>query len=187
MKHSLVRETIIKTASNLFYQKGYNSTGINEIISESGIAKATLYNHFKSKEDICVAYLNNLNTPFLKDIEKFTLLKPKGTEQILALFEFLEIFYRSGNFNGCWCLNTISEIPSENKKIRNEIQRGKINFLELIVRLLEINFPNKAKKEVAVLSKQVYLVYESAISESHLHQDEWPIKTAKGIIKKLLT
>jgi len=185
MKHSLVRETIIKTASNLFYQKGYNSTGINEIISESGIAKATLYNHFKSKEDICVAYLNNLNTPFLKDIEKFALSKPKGSEQILALFDFLEKFFHSKNFNGCWCLNTISEIPNENTKIREEIQRGKNEFLELIVRLLKINFPNRTKKEVVILSKQVYLIYESAISESHLHQNQWPIKTAKGIIKKI--
>ncbi len=186
MKHSLVRETIIKTASNLFYQKGYNSTGINEIISESGIAKATLYNHFKSKEDICVAYLNNLNTPFLKDIEKFALSKPKGNEQILALFDFLKTFFHSKNFNGCWCLNTISEIPTENKKIRNEIQKGKTEFLELIVRLLESSFSNKSRKEVSILSKQVYLIYESAISESHLHQNEWPIKTAKEIIEKLL-
>ncbi|MCF6298227.1 MAG: TetR/AcrR family transcriptional regulator [Flavobacteriaceae bacterium] len=187
MKHSLVRETIIKTASNLFYQKGYNLTGINEIISESGIAKATLYNHFKSKEDICVAYLDYLNTPFLKNIEDFALSKSKGSEQILALFDFLEKFFLSENFNGCWCLNTISEIPNQNIKIRNEIQKGKTEFLKLIVRLLEINFPNKTKKEVATLSKQVYLIYESAISESHLHQNKWPIKTAKEIIEKIFT
>ncbi|VAW10767.1 Transcriptional regulator, AcrR family [hydrothermal vent metagenome] len=187
MKHSLVRETIIKTASNLFYQKGYNLTGINEIISESGIAKATLYNHFKSKEDICVAYLNNLNTPFLKDIEKFSFSKPKGSKQILALFDFLENFFHSENFNGCWCLNTISEIPNQNKKIREEIQKGKNNFLELIIKIVEINFPNKTKNEVATLSKQIYLIYESAISESHLHQNEWPIKTAKIIIQKIFS
>lgn len=186
MKHSLVRDTIIKTASNLFYQKGYNLTGINEIIRESGIAKATLYNHFKSKEDICVAYLNNLNTPFLKDIKKFALSKPKGNEQILAMFDFLEKFFHSDSFNGCWCLNTISEIPSQNKKIRDEIQKGKTAFLKLIAELIEVNFPNKTKKEVAILSRQVYLIYESAISESHLHQNEWPIKTAKEIIEKLL-
>ncbi len=187
MKHSLVRETIIKTASNLFYQKGYNLTGINEIISESGIAKATLYSHFKSKEDLCVAYLNYLNKPFLKNIEAFALSKPKGSKQILALFDFLEKFFLSDNFNGCWCLNTISEIPNQNIKIRNEIQKGKTEFLNLIDRLIEINFHNRTKKEVAILSKQVYLIYESAISESHLHQKKWPIKTAKEIVKKIIS
>ena len=61
MKHSEVKNRIIETASSLFYKNGYNATGINEIISETGIAKATLYNHFKSKEDICLAQI----TPFL--------------------------------------------------------------------------------------------------------------------------
>ena len=49
MKHAEVRNRIIETASDLFYRNGYNSTGINQIIAEAGIAKATLYNHFKSE------------------------------------------------------------------------------------------------------------------------------------------
>ena len=78
MKHSEVKNRIIETASFLFYKNGYNLTGINEIISETGIAKATLYNHFKSKEDICLAYLQFKNTSFLKDIEAYTATKQKG-------------------------------------------------------------------------------------------------------------
>ncbi len=186
MKHSLVRKAIIETASNLFYQKGYNLTGINEIISKSGIAKATLYNHFKSKEDICVAYLNYLNKTFIEDIREFSESKPIGKNQISALFDFLEKFFFSSDFNGCWCLNTISEIPRENEKIRNEIKKEKSEFLNLIVMLLENNFPKKNKKEIAILAKQIYLIYESAISESHLHQDVWPIATAKEIVNKIL-
>ena len=42
MKHAEVKKRITETASYLFYKNGYNSTGINEIISEAGIAKATL-------------------------------------------------------------------------------------------------------------------------------------------------
>ncbi|MEM6772989.1 MAG: helix-turn-helix domain-containing protein, partial [Bacteroidota bacterium] len=57
---------IIKTASRLFYDKGYNLTGINEIIAEAGIAKATLYSHFKSKEDLCLAYLNYRDENLIK-------------------------------------------------------------------------------------------------------------------------
>ena len=187
MKHSVVRETIVETAANLFYQKGYNLTGINEIIREAGIAKATLYNHFKSKEDICVAYLDYLNKSFLSDIEHFSASKSSGNSQILALFDFLEAFFFSEEFNGCWCLNTLSEIPRDNEKIRNEIQKEKRELLHLIVRLLETNFPGKDKKEVDALSKKIYLIYESAILESHLQQEVWPITTAKEIINTLLS
>ena len=186
MKHSLVRETIIKTAADLFYQKGYNLTGINEIIKEAGIAKSTLYSHFVSKDDICVAYLAHLNVPFLNNIKEFALSKPKGKKQIIALFDFLENFFFDKSFNGCWCINTISEIPRDNEKIRDEIQKEKGEFLDLIIFLVKTNYSEKSNREIDILSKQVYLIYESAISESHLHQDVWPIRTAKIIINKLI-
>lgn len=51
------RDHIINTASELFYNQGYNLTGINEIIEKAEIAKATLYSHFKSKEELIQAYL----------------------------------------------------------------------------------------------------------------------------------
>lgn len=46
-----VRENILSTAADLFYKQGYNSTGINQIIDEADIARGSLYNHFKSKND----------------------------------------------------------------------------------------------------------------------------------------
>ncbi|MCG8387762.1 MAG: TetR/AcrR family transcriptional regulator, partial [Cytophagales bacterium] len=87
VKHTGIRQRIIETASLLFYRNGYNSTGINEIISESGIAKATLYSHFKSKEDICLSYLQFKNTIFLEDIKVFCTSKPKGKPQLIAIFD----------------------------------------------------------------------------------------------------
>ena len=70
---SNTRAKIIETASELFYTKGYNLTGINEIIKESGIAKATLYSHFNSKEDLLVAYLEAKDAELLKNIKSFWL------------------------------------------------------------------------------------------------------------------
>ena len=51
------RERIVATASDLFYTQGYRATGINEVIKQSGVAKATFYSHFPSKDDLCLAYL----------------------------------------------------------------------------------------------------------------------------------
>lgn len=186
MKHSLVRNTIIETASNLFYQKGYNLTGINEIIREAGIAKATLYSHFKSKEDICLAYLEFKNTTFLQEIKSFTSKAPKGKKQILAFFGFLKLFFKDKDFNGCWCINTISEIPKDNEKIRTEIKKEKYQLISFIEELLVYNFPKLTKKQVPVLAKKIYLLYESAIAESHLHQDPWAIDSAKELCELIL-
>ena len=57
MKKLGVKDRIVETASDLFYHNGYNQTGINQIIAEAGVAKASMYQHYRSKEDIAVAYL----------------------------------------------------------------------------------------------------------------------------------
>ncbi len=187
VKHSEVKNRIIETASFLFYKNGYNSTGINEIISESGIAKATLYNHFKSKEDICLAYLKFKNTTFLKDIEAFCSSKKKGKPQILAIFDFLQLFFKDKDFNGCWCIKTVSEIPRDNVVIRNEIQKQKNLFIELITKLIANNLDNiREEDKIDSLARQIYLLYESAVGESHLHQQDWPIKETKNLCSQII-
>ena len=186
MKHSEIKQNIIETASFLFYKNGYNSTGINQIIAESGIAKATLYNHFKSKEDICLAYLQFKNTTFLTDIEAYCTSKPKGKAQILAIFDFLQVFFKDKDFNGCWCIKTVSEIPKDNEKIRTEIQAQKNLFIRLITDLITDNLDTLKESAITSLARQTYLLYESAVAESHLHQADWPIKEAKNLCSKII-
>lgn len=186
MKHSEIKNIIIETASSLFYDKGYNSTGINEIISESGIAKATLYNHFKSKDEICLAYLQFMNNSFMKNIGEFAFSQPKGKTQILAIFDFLDMFFQTNDFKGCWCVKTISEIPNDNKIIITEIQNQKNALINLISKLISSNLNEIRTEELISLSRKIYLLYESAVSESYLHQTNWPIKETKDLCSKIL-
>ena len=186
MKHAGIKDHIINIASTLFYKNGYNSTGINEIISEAGIAKATLYNHFKSKEDICLAYLKFKNTSFLQDLKSFCNSKKEGNDRLIAMFDFLSQFYSDKDFNGCWCIKTVAEIPKENTRIRKEIQYQKSLFIDFIQELIEQNRPDLADHDSNPLAKRIYLLYESAVSESHLHEDNWPIKESRGLCRLLL-
>ncbi len=186
MKHSDTKQNIIETASFLFYKNGYNSTGINEIIEKANIAKATLYNHFKSKEEICISYLKHKNATFLAQIDEYARSKKNGSAQVLAIFDFLQLFFKDKDFNGCWCIKTVAEIPRENENIRSEIIKSKSSFIELIGQLIDSNLKEKSKKERSVIAKQVYLLYEGAVAESHLHQEDWPIKEAKNLCAKII-
>ena len=186
MKRSDIRENIIKTAAELFYRNGYNSTGINEIIQKSGIAKATLYYHFKSKEELCLSYLKYMNQTFLERIKEYCYSKPKTKNRILSIFDFLEDFFEDKSFNGCWCIKTLSELPREDEKIRKEIQNQKSQFIDLITDLAEVNFQGKSLKFRTSKARQIYLLYESAVGESHLHQVNWPIKEAKEICSQII-
>ena len=186
MKKSDIRETIVKTASELFYRNGYNSTGINEIIRESGIAKATLYYHFKSKEDICLSYLKYMNVNFLDNIREYCYSKPDNKLRVLSIFDYLEKLFRDKEFNGCWCIKTISEIPKDDKNIRKEIQNQKNELIEFIGDLAKSHIKNKSAKGQDSKIRQIYLLYESAVGESQLHQKNWPIKEAKTICSQII-
>lgn len=182
MKHSLVRNTIVETAAELFYLNGYNLTGINEIIKEAGIAKATLYNHFKSKEDVCVAYLKYRDEHFCQNLTEFVESKV-GKSKVLGLFDFLSNFFEEDRFNGCWCLNTSAELPRDNKLINDEILKQKLNFIRFIEGLIQ---EYRKDDRTQSLAKKVYLIYEASITESNLHKDKWPIEEGRKLCALIL-
>lgn len=186
MARADTRQMIIDTASDLFYERGYNLVGINEIIEKSGIAKATLYNHFKSKEDICLAYLDFRDNQLLNDIEDFCQKKPKGDKRLIGVLEFLLSFFESDGFNGCWCLRTLAEIPKDNVRIRLKIQENKKAFFAFVASLVEDNKSSLPKKKREKLSRNIYLLYEGALAESHLQNEAWPIHDSIDVLKTLL-
>ncbi len=181
------RAYIIKTASDLFYEKGYNLTGINEIIATAEIAKATLYHHFKSKQELCIAYLESRDETLIQEMKAFCLTKKSGNPQLLGIIDFLSKFYTSGNFNGCWCLRTFAEIPRDNQHIAKQIRIGKKGLLAFITELVSENKPNLTTAKQNKLSRRIYLLYEGAVSESHLQGEDWPIRESRNLLKEILT
>ncbi|WP_394974529.1 TetR/AcrR family transcriptional regulator [uncultured Croceitalea sp.] len=185
MKKTNIKQHIINVASKLFYVNGYNSTGINEIIAKSEIAKATLYHHFKSKEDICVAYLEQRHKSFLEDLKEFIPKANSSRQQLLSIFDYLRELYRKGDFYGCWGIKTLAELPPENQKILSVIQRQKKELLLFLGEIVGDNIANISIAETEKISGGIYLLYESAITESHLHKNDWPIHLAKSIAPSL--
>lgn len=187
MQRPELHQHIITTAGNLFYVQGYNSTGINEIIDKCSIAKATLYSHFKSKEDICVAYLEHRHGAFMDSLKGYVTRRKAGKNQLLAIFDLLQDMYWEENFQGCWGLKTLGELSPKQKKILGVIQKQKKELLLYLGEVVGENIPNLSKAETEKISGGLYLLYESAITESHLFKNDWPIYMAKSIAPSLFT
>jgi AcrR family transcriptional regulator len=170
------KERILETASILFHKQGYNSTGINQIIAESNVAKASFYQHFKSKEDLCVAFLTKRHEFWFNKLNEFISKKRTNKTKILASFDFLITFNEIENFRGCSFLNILSEIPSDNIKILNVIQRNKIEQRVYFKKLV-------AEKE---LGEHIYLLFESAIIESQLFKNQWAVNKSKELVNALI-
>lgn len=171
-----VQERIIQTATALFHTQGYNSTGINQIIEEAKVAKGSFYYNFKSKEEVCIAYLNTRHAYWSEAMHSFTKSEVDSKSIILASFDFLMVMNKKENFRGCSFLNILSEISSENMTILKVIQNHKLS--------LRAYFSTHLND--ALVSDHIYLLFESAIIESQLYRKQWPVEKAKKIAKSLL-
>lgn len=105
------RQQILETASQLFYQKGIQKVGINEIIATSNVAKRTLYRHFSSKDVLIEAVMKHRATEWLHWFE--TAVSDRGNtakERLLATFDVLREWYARPDFRGCPFINAVLEI-----------------------------------------------------------------------------
>jgi AcrR family transcriptional regulator len=109
---SSVREQILETATKLFYQNGFRAVGIDTIIAESGVAKMTLYKHFRSKDELIVAYLERSNQGFWGWCEE--VIKPfegNPKRQLETIFEGVAELASSPQCMGCTFTGAAGEFP----------------------------------------------------------------------------
>ncbi len=104
------RDCLIDTALELFNRDGYHATGIDRILAECGIAKMTLYKHFKSKDELILATLTQRDARWL-DWFRHAIERraetPRG--RLLAVFDALEEWFARPDFNGCMFIKAAAE------------------------------------------------------------------------------
>ena len=101
------RERILKTAARLFYQQGVRATGIDQVIAEASVAKATLYYHFPSKTKLVDAYLGRRHETWMAEFSDR--LSKSRMPGLGALAEALGNWFGSGEFYGCAFINITAE------------------------------------------------------------------------------
>ena len=106
------RERILDTAYELFSRRAIRDVGIDELIERAGVAKATLYRHFPSKDELVIAFLERRE-------ERWTLAwveaeaRRRGTtpeEQLLAIFELFDEWFHRDDFEACSFINVLLEM-----------------------------------------------------------------------------
>lgn len=106
------RERILNVAKDLFYEEGIRAVGIDKIIEQSGVAKMTLYRHFPSKDDLIVAYLNELDRCHWEWFEQAIAAHPGAPRrQLLAVFDALVTKLSVPEYRGCGFSNVVTEFP----------------------------------------------------------------------------
>jgi AcrR family transcriptional regulator len=110
------RERILSTAYDLFTRRGIRAVGTDEVVERAGVAKATLYRHFPSKNDLVLAVLQRREQLWtLGLVESQSRLRGNTPEeQLLAIFDvFHDWFQNRDGFEGCSFINVLLEMGAE--------------------------------------------------------------------------
>jgi AcrR family transcriptional regulator len=111
------KERIIDAAYELFSRQGTRSVGVDAIIERSGVAKMTLYRHFRSKQDLVIAFLQRREERWTKGwLEREVCARaadPKG--RLLAVFDLFDGWFQQPDFEGCPFISTLLEYEQGNK------------------------------------------------------------------------
>lgn len=155
---SEARQRILETADRLFYQEGLRAVGIDRIIAEAGVAKATQYAHFPSKDDLIVAVLRFREEQVLEFFRSAMERHGKRTkDELRAFFAALEEWFQSPGFRGCAFQNAVVELADPSHAGTRFVREHKQRFAALVRGFVESSVGN------AKLAPAISLLVEGAI------------------------
>jgi AcrR family transcriptional regulator len=119
------RERVLAAAYELFSERGTRDVGIDTIVERSGVAKMSLYHHFRSKDDLIDAYLERRERLWTLDWMKSEIYRRESTAvaRLLVIFDLLGEWHRAEEFQGCPFVNILLEYRADHPVRRAAIKR----------------------------------------------------------------
>lgn len=150
-----VRARILETACTLFYQQGVRAVGVDLVVEKAGVAKTSLYRHFRTKDDLIAAFLQREDEDFWGTWNRVA--EQYGDDPSAELAAHLEwIGERVGrpNYRGCPQINVAAEFPETDhpaRKVAAAHKRQMRQRLKGIAERLEVGRPDELAGQLVVL------------------------------------
>lgn len=178
---SSARERLLDVAYRLFYTEGIHAVGVDRVIAEAGVAKATLYAHFASKDELVAAYLARHSDRWAAAVEQRAALARSAPATPIALTPFDVLAERAAgpDYRGCPFINAAAELPGPGPvadQIAAHRRRVRATFSVLI---------GEPGSDLALLAMIVAL-YDGAMSAAYLDRDPTVVDHARRGAEELL-
>ena|SRR5579871_5131317 len=184
MRESAVKDRILDTASRLFYDQGFHVTGINQIIEEAEIARASLYNHFPSKTDLLLAYLDRTHEEWFRELDLYLIPLETPRERLLALFDYRIGRQQRLKYKGCH-FNKITAETSEDEQVARRVRTHKERFRQYILQLVN-DTPHRQLLDNETLADTLFLLLEGGIAVGAMFRSSEYAEKARKIAEMLL-
>lgn len=158
------RERILDAASELFYRQGLRAVSADKIIAEVGITKVTFYRHFRSKDDLIVAYLERLGEHERRAAEEVAEREERPEDVLRSIAEAIGSRSCQPGFRGCAFLNAAAEFADPGHPVRLTVQRHREWFHGLLAGLLA----EMGVAEPAAVATQLVMLRDGAMIAGNL-------------------
>ncbi|MFC4525826.1 TetR/AcrR family transcriptional regulator [Dyella halodurans] len=164
-----VRERILECASSLFYRQGVRAVGVDLVVEQAGVAKTSLYRHFRTKDDLVVAFLEREDVDFWATWDEVAAAHasdPVG--ELAAHMRWIGERLSRSNYRGCPQINVAAEFPEQDHPAR-QVARAHMHRLRSrldgIARRLEVAKPEILAAQLALLVNGAFVSSDLLVSD----------------------
>jgi AcrR family transcriptional regulator len=159
------RERLLTAANELFYAEGVHTVGIDRVIERAGVAKASLYNTFGSKDELVRVYLEGRHAIVAARITRYIERYASPRERLLGVFEAQGELFAEPGYRGCAFVSASAESPGEAVSHASDEYRGWVRGL-LTGLAADAGAPDPER-----LGRQLHMIYDGASLSARMDRD----------------
>ena len=176
------RERLLAAATELFYANGINSVGIDRVIEHAGVAKASLYDCFGSKEELVRSYLEARDLARKARINERLAQFDRPEDKILSIFDLLAELASQPDYRGCAFVRASADANSSDK-VKGVCNESRAFILDKFTDLCRA----AGADEPELLGKQLVLLYDGAAISAHMDGNRHAVATARALAAQMLS
>lgn len=165
---SEARLRLLATATRIFYTEGIHAVGIDRIVAEAKVTRATLYRHFASKDDLIVCYLQEADQAIRRQVDDIVARELPALDTLRAIATYIAEGIRTPGFRGCAFLNAAAEYPDPTHPVHKAVLAHRQWFSRTITE--QLARVGSAPAEPA--ARQFVMLRDGAMATGCLHDPE---------------
>jgi AcrR family transcriptional regulator len=171
---------LLDAAEELFYGRGIQAVGMDDIRSASGVSLKRLYQLFPAKEQLVESYLERRDTRWRQRLADYVETHSDPESRILAVFEWLGTWFAEPGFRGCAWINSNGELGATSRAVAAQARRHKAAFRQFLQDLVgDADLP-------ADLADHLLLLAEGAMVTAGIFGTTEPAVQARSAARLLL-
>ncbi|MEN1882301.1 TetR/AcrR family transcriptional regulator [Streptomyces mirabilis] len=178
---SSARERLLTAADELFYDEGIRSVGIDRVIEHAGVAKASLYNTFGSKDKLIQAYLKGRHEKIATRISAAVQAAETPRERLLAVFDAQGALYAESGFRGCPFVRANAEA-----RPGDTVDRATSDYRAWVRSLFTELAEQAGASDPEALARALHMVYDGAVLSARSEHDPGASAAARAAAGVLL-